>query len=453
MKDIKTSKSLGILRICFAVIILNEHSCSALVPPIVHRSVGSFQQYQSISGLSSRARIQTTSTRLYDAGLSSSLEATDEEAKTLQEQILQQQQEALNFELSKDASSINQTTLAALVEVSSSPALATTTEITTPEPESEVREIVSSSSTTTSEPEVEEAVSSNMPSYKTLVVFASTTILIWLSEPLLSLVDTTVVGLTQKNAVMQLASMGPATTLMDSLFYMTYFLAIATTNQIAPALTVKDYPRLRRITSDVFGVATALGVLITLFVWVAGRPMLRNLAGASASPELLFYATRYSFIRATSAVSSVVGGVAQSFCLSTFNTITPAIAVLAASIINVIGDLLLSPWGVQGAAVATALSSMASTGILMRAVRKQVQEWRRKENETVNGATTMSTNTTQVAGAGKNDGSFFFISRQEIAHQVDEAVWSNLFCHCGQDCMLQCHDLEMHRLWSCSIGC
>lgn len=55
-----------------------------------------------------------------------------------------------------------------------------------------------------------------VPSYKTLLKFCATTVLIWLSEPLLSLVDTTVVGWTQGSAsVVQLASLGPATTLME----------------------------------------------------------------------------------------------------------------------------------------------------------------------------------------------------------------------------------------------
>lgn len=221
---------------------------------------------------------------------------------------------------------------------------------------------------------------SKVPTYRQLIIFASTTILIWLSEPLLSLVDTTVVGITQQNAIVQLASLGPSTTLIDSLLYLTYFLAIATTNLISKGIAVRDYRGLQRTTSHVLGVATLLGTVTTVIVWGAGGLVLRNMAGASGTPELLAFATRYAWIRASVAVSSVVGMVAQSFCLATLNTRTPAMAVLAASVTNLAGDLALAPrYGVQGAALATAAASLVSTSILMQAVRRKMQIWRRME--------------------------------------------------------------------------
>jgi len=87
---------------------------------------------------------------------------------------------------------------------------------------------------------------SNVPSYKAILVFVFTTVLIWLTEPLLSLVDTTVVGRPPKFPrisktmnihsipvhTVELASLGPATLLCDTLVYLTYFLAIATTNSV-----------------------------------------------------------------------------------------------------------------------------------------------------------------------------------------------------------------------------
>ena len=220
------------------------------------------------------------------------------------------------------------------------------------------------------------------PTYRQLLVFMSTTVLIWLSEPLLSLVDTTVVGLTQGGAaVTQLASLGPATTLLDSLLYLTYFLAIATTNQIAASRAVGDVRQLQRTTSQTLGVATVLGALTTAVVWLFGRSWLTSMAGASAATEgLVEYATSYSCIRATAAIPAVVGMVAQSVCLSTLDVKTPAVAVAVASVLNIVGDALLAPtMGVQGAALATAASNVASTAILLRAVQKQMRRWRNKE--------------------------------------------------------------------------
>jgi hypothetical protein len=187
-----------------------------------------------------------------------------------------------------------------------------------------------------------------VPSYRQLSIFLATTVLIWLSEPVLSLVDTTVVGL-GKNAIVQLASIGPATTLYDSLLYLTYFLAIATTNKLTKAYATKDYRDLQTTTSHVLGVAAVLGVLLTCFVFLFGNTLLGGMVGAGASAsQLVFFATRYACIRASVAVASVMGLVMQAFCLATMDTKAPALAVVAASVVNVIGDVCLRRWGVQG---------------------------------------------------------------------------------------------------------
>jgi Na+-driven multidrug efflux pump len=78
------------------------------------------------------------------------------------------------------------------------------------------------------------------------------------------------------------------------------------------------------------------------------------------------------------------------------NTKTPAIAVLVASIVNIIGDLLLSPkLGIQGAAIATAVASLSSCLILLNRVRKVTNEWKQnqeaEEKESSSLATSSST--------------------------------------------------------------
>jgi putative MATE family efflux protein len=227
-------------------------------------------------------------------------------------------------------------------------------------------------------------VAAETPSYRQLLVFTATTVLIWLSEPLLSLVDTTVVGLTQgSDAVVQLASLGPATTLLDSLLYLTYFLAIATTNQIAASRATRNTRQLQVTTSHTLGVAVVLGVVLTAVVWLFGQGWLLRMAGASATPQLVTCATDYACIRAAAAVPAVVGMVAQSVCLATLDTRTPVIAVASASLCNVVGDVLLAPvLGVRGAALATAASNVVATAILLRAVRRQMATWRAQDADT-----------------------------------------------------------------------
>ena len=153
-----------------------------------------------------------------------------------------------------------------------------------------------------------------LPSYKSLIVFISTTILIWLSEPLLSLVDTTIVGLTTKSskAVLQIAALGPATTLYDSAIYMTYFLAISMTNQLAPKLASKDWKGSRRSTSHLMGLAALFGGIVTVGTFGIGRKLITEMVGTAMDPAIIPLATNYARIRAIASPFAVVGFVAQS---------------------------------------------------------------------------------------------------------------------------------------------
>jgi Na+-driven multidrug efflux pump len=71
--------------------------------------------------------------------------------------------------------------------------------------------------------------------------------------------------------------------------------------------------------------------------------------------------------------------VAQALLLTVQDMRTPAVAVAVASIVNVVGDIGLRRYGVQGAAVATAAACVASTAILLQQVRGKMYEWRRSE--------------------------------------------------------------------------
>jgi Na+-driven multidrug efflux pump len=221
--------------------------------------------------------------------------------------------------------------------------------------------------------------SDTIPSYKELIIFTATTILIWISEPLLSLVDTAIVGMTSapKTAVVQIAALGPATTLYDSAIYMTYFLAIAATNQLAPGLAKKDWKGLRKSTSHLMGLGLMFGLLVTAVVFGFGQQLMTKMAGHLTNAEIIPLATNYAMIRAAVAPFCVVDFVAQSFCLTNMDTLTPAIAVAVASIVNIIGDLLLVPrFGIQGAAVATAIATVSSCLILTNKVRKTTRQWK-----------------------------------------------------------------------------
>lgn len=224
-----------------------------------------------------------------------------------------------------------------------------------------------------------------VPTSREMTYFLSTTCLVWLLEPLMSLVDTTFVGWTQGgDGIVQLAAMALAVTLVDTLLYMTFFLAIATTNTVAELMANRQYRQLQETTSRLLGVAFCCGGLVSLATWTVGPVILRVVAGASgeSTPELVMLAARYTWLRTLVAPLTVAGMVSQAFCLVTGHTHTVALAVLLASVLNVAGDALLTPsFGVLGAAVATAVSSGSSALLLLRQVYLQMKVWRIKETK------------------------------------------------------------------------
>ena len=245
---------------------------------------------------------------------------------------------------------------------------------------------------------------SGIASYTKLIIFISTTIIIWLSEPLLSLVDTTVVGkfastgLSSSTAglvktgvtqeTLQLAALGPATMVCDNAFYLVYFLAIAVTNQLATSSGKNDSSAIQvKTTSHALAVASILGSLITLSIFSFGDAILKFIIGDGGAmvngidmtSNLISSAWNYTKIRGLLAPLTVMGMIAQAVCLATLDTRTPALAVVAASIINVVGDILLVAkykMGLAGAAIATAAAGVGSSFILLAKTKRKVSDWK-----------------------------------------------------------------------------
>ena len=176
-------------------------------------------------------------------------------------------------------------------------------------------------------------VSSSPPTYHQLLLFLFTTVLIWLTEPLLSLVDTTVAGWSGAAAatgmvshaatsgtcttaaaastptILQLAALGPATTLYDSWLYLTYFLSMATTHKLTAAHARGNVRACLQTCLHVMGVAMVLGVITTVVMWLGAESFLTTLMGAALSSSstsvaaLIPLATWYAHICATVAMA------------------------------------------------------------------------------------------------------------------------------------------------------
>ena len=226
----------------------------------------------------------------------------------------------------------------------------------------------------------------SLPSYASILRFVGTTVIIWLSEPLLSLVDTIFVG--QFGTTAQLAALGPATMLCDSAIYLLYFLAISTTNRLATAMAQhRPQKYIRKIISQSLGIATLFGLCTSMSVALFGKTLLRRIivqdtAVTASTLDVLSYAHSYTIIRSLASTFSVVGMVAQAICLASLDLRTPAIAVAVASACNLLGDYVFTiKWGSNGAAAATALATIASTTVLLSA------NYRRLSNHTNTEAT------------------------------------------------------------------
>ena len=225
-----------------------------------------------------------------------------------------------------------------------------------------------------------------VPSWSKLASFLATTCCLWLSEPLLSLVDTTFVSWSQQGSdqlVTQLAAMGLATTLMDTLVYTTYFLAIATTTQIAEQAAHRHYRQLQLSASRLLGFAILCGCLVTVCTWTFAGTWLRSLAGSdydASAPDMVPLATAFVRIRALVAPLTVSGMVAHAFCLVTDHAGTVALAVLISALTNVLLDAILTPsHGMLGAACATAAATSLSALVMLKTVCWQMKVWRLQE--------------------------------------------------------------------------
>jgi Na+-driven multidrug efflux pump len=277
------------------------------------------------------------------------------------------------------------------------------------------------------------------PTWKDYRKFAIPCLALWVAQPLLSLVDTSFVGLSAGAAesATQLAALGPATTFFDGATYLFAFLNVATTNLYSSAIAQKGEAsdQAEAVVTTASRVALRCGIGIMLFLWAFARPLLAlyigtyrivshrivsycimsnrlvktatifyyyiifavllsfsqlypirfssifshrtNLwlycfsfvihpcegHGPDDVPALLDSAVAYVKIRAFSLPTSLLLGVIQSALLGAKDSVTPLIAILYSTVVNLIGDFLLVKifgMGLRGAAIATLVAQLGT---------------------------------------------------------------------------------------------
>lgn len=231
------------------------------------------------------------------------------------------------------------------------------------------------------------------PTLKDLYKFALPCLGLWISGPLLSLVDTASVGLTAKPGMgaFELGALGPATTFIDGSTYLFAFLNTATTNLYASSLArnTGDEKRSKLASDAVVRTAAKISLfcgfgIMSLLFW-KGEFLLSLYVGAEAAKNILEPATKYVLIRALSMPTALLAGVVQSALLGAKDSVTPLIAVAASTIVNIIGDgglVVGLKMGSTGAAIATLLAQWAGTIAMFRpAIKKLLVKSTQEEKE------------------------------------------------------------------------
>jgi Na+-driven multidrug efflux pump len=192
---------------------------------------------------------------------------------------------------------------------------------------------------------------------------------IWLANPILSLIDTSMVGLCASggDALLELAALTPATALANNTGHAMGFLAVATTGLVARAQARGAHADTQRAVADAVAVAAAAGVALALLFLFASVPVLTAFNGP-ASAALVAPAATYTRIRALGFPAALIMSVGQASCLASRDPGPPLRAVVLAAAVNLVGDVVLCfglGWGIAGAAAATVASQAAAAAVLL----------------------------------------------------------------------------------------
>ena len=221
----------------------------------------------------------------------------------------------------------------------------------------------------------------NVPSLtpKAVLRFIAPTLALWIAPPVMSLIDTSVVG--RFCGPTDLAALSPGCVLIDSSSYLFFFLATASTNMVAAAIANDEDPE--RIVSEALFLALCSGAFLAALVFVAGGPLLLAIAG-KASASVVPSALKYSIVRAFGQPFVIMASVARAAALAEKDTRGPLVSVAIAFMLNVVGTLTLvkkTSLGITGAAVGTLCADIATTLFLLGRIRKSRQVNAKETNE------------------------------------------------------------------------
>ncbi|KAI3698806.1 hypothetical protein L2E82_42643 [Cichorium intybus] len=191
---------------------------------------------------------------------------------------------------------------------------------------------------------------------------------LWLCGPLMSLIDTAVIG---QSSSVELAALGPGTVLCDYMSYGFMFLSVATSNMVATSLAKQDKSEVQHQISTLLFVGLTCGLMMLFFTRFRGEWALSAFSGAK-NVHMLSAANTYVQIRGLAWPAVLVGWVAQSASLGMKDSWGPLKALAVASVINGLGDVILClflGYGIAGAAWATMVSQVVAGFMMIEALK------------------------------------------------------------------------------------
>ncbi|KAJ8767182.1 hypothetical protein K2173_013579 [Erythroxylum novogranatense] len=205
---------------------------------------------------------------------------------------------------------------------------------------------------------------------KEIVIFTGPATGLWLCGPLMSLIDTAVIG---QCSSIELAALGPGTVLCDYISYVFMFLSVATSNMVATSLARVDKSEVQHQISILLFVGFSCGITMFIFTKFFGSWALTAFTG-SKNAEIVSAANTYVQIRGFAWPAVLVGWVAQSASLGMKDSWGPLKALAVASVVNGVGDILLCSYlgyGIAGAAWATMASQVIAGWMMIEALNKK----------------------------------------------------------------------------------
>jgi Na+-driven multidrug efflux pump len=213
------------------------------------------------------------------------------------------------------------------------------------------------------------------PSVGKILKFAIPAIGVWLCSPLLSLIDTSAVGVL--SGTVQQAALSPAVAVTDYAALLIAFLYTGTTNMVATAQEsdrgTVDKPRTAKMMIGAMQMSTYVGVGLGAILFAFARPLLRAIIGNDAiSPAVFAAAMKYVRIRAIGMPAAAILGSTQAACLGMQDIRSPLYVLAAAAVVNFLGDMLFVGHshpligGTAGAAWATVFSQYVAVAFFIR---------------------------------------------------------------------------------------